>query len=93
MPTLSREEDSNLDKFFTKFSALSRMFCKAPCGQYELLLSLLIQIVLGTGLTCCRVTRHRSLIFVALPCMFFKFLECTQGGKLLDRKHYKYPNK
>lgn len=30
-------------------------------------------------------TRHRSLIFVALPCMFLKFLECTQGGKLLDK--------
>lgn len=30
-------------------------------------------------------TRHGSLIFGALPCMFLKFLECTQGGKLLDK--------
>lgn len=36
--------------------------------------------------TCCKeFTRHGPLIFVALPCMFLKFLECTQGGKLLDK--------
>lgn len=52
------------------------------------------EIFLGTGLKCYKeFLRHRSLIFVALPCMFLKFLECTQGGKWLDSKHYKYRNK
>ena len=52
------------------------------------------EILLGTGPKCHKKSlRHRSLIFVASPCMFLQFLECTQGGKLLDRKHYKYRNK
>lgn len=57
---------------------------------------LLIQIILGavpTRCACKAFRRPRSLIFVASPCMFLKFLECTQGGKLLRQRHYKYPNK